>query len=100
MPKTIDIYGRKIPIKYISKTELEKYIAGAEGIWDTYTQAIYINKEAPRNIQLYYIYHEIGHAIKTFVGLDQILPPELQEIIVQSFATGIQDIIRQKHKFK
>jgi len=100
MPNSVTIYGRNIPIKYISKKKLDQYITGAEGIWDTYTQTIYINREAPQNIQYYYIYHEIGHAIKTFVGLDQILPAELQEVIVQSFATGIQDIIKQKAKFR
>lgn len=100
MPKYVVIFGRTIPIKYISKEQLDKHIVSAEGIWDSYTRSIYINKAAPKNVQLYYIYHEMGHAAKTFTGLDQILSAELQEVIVQTFATLIEDVIKQKNIFR
>jgi Zn-dependent peptidase ImmA (M78 family) len=100
LPKSVQVFGRKIPIKLVPKEELNSYIQGAEGIWDTYTRTIYINKEAPLIVQKYYIYHEMGHAIKTFTGLDQILNPELQEIIVQSYATLIEDILKQHKIFE
>lgn len=92
------ILGRKIPIKLLEKKELDKYITNAEGIWDTYTRTIYICKTAPKAVQKYYLYHEIGHALKHFVGLDQVISPEVQEIIVQSYATLIEDIVSQRTK--
>lgn len=97
LPSSVELMGRIIPIKLISKDELNTLIQGAEGIWDTYTRTIYINKEAPLLIQKYYIYHEMGHAMSTLTGLDQVILPELQEIMVQSYATLIEDILKQ-HK--
>jgi Zn-dependent peptidase ImmA (M78 family) len=100
MPTFVMVYGRKIPIRYINKDQLNEHINGAEGLWDTYTRQIYINKEAPKCVQYYYIYHEMGHAVLTYTGLDQILSAELQEVIVQSFATMFEDVVKQKNKFK
>lgn len=100
LPKFVELMGRIIPIKLIAKKELDTMINGAEGIWDTYTRTIYINKEAPLIIQKYYVYHEMGHAMKTFTGLDQVILPELQEVIVQSYATLIEDVLKQTSKLK
>lgn len=100
LPKSVEIMGRTIPIKLVSKEDLNKWIMGAEGIWDTYTRTIYINKEAPLQIQKYYVYHEMGHAMKTFVGLDQVISAELQEVIVQSYATLIEDVLKQANILK
>lgn len=100
LPSSIEVFGRKIPIKYIDKEELNKMIQNAEGIWDTYERCIYINKEAPRNIQLYYIYHEMTHAKHNFTGIDQMLPPEFVEIICQCTATLIEDVLNQSSKLK
>lgn len=98
MPKFVMVLGRKVPIKMLSKQELDKFIPHAEGIFDTYTRSIYICKSAPKHVQKYYLYHEIGHALKHFVGLDQVISPEVQEIIVQSYATLIEDILSQRTK--
>jgi Zn-dependent peptidase ImmA (M78 family) len=100
MPTFVTVFGRKIPIKYIPKKVLDTYIQNAEGVWDTYTRTIYICKTAPKNIQQYYIYHEAGHAILHFTGLDQCLSPDIQEIICQSYATGLEDMMSQRSKFK
>lgn len=100
MPKEVSVMGRKIPILYVSKKILEDMIKNAEGIWDSYERCIYINKEAPRNIQLYYIYHEITHAMHNFTGIDQMLPPEFVEILCQSNATLIEDALSQAEKLK
>jgi hypothetical protein len=100
MPKYVTIFGRKIPVKLASREELDSLFKDAAGIWDPTTRIIYIDKSAPKETQLYWLYHEMGHATKTFVGLDQILPPELQEIICQSYATLIEDVLKQKAIFK
>jgi ribosome-associated translation inhibitor RaiA len=96
----IEVMGRKLPVKFVTKEELNQMIQNAEGIWDTYERTIFISKDAPVKIQLYYCYHEAGHAVMTFTGLDQIIAPDLQEVIVQSFATLIEDLMRQADKFK
>lgn len=100
LPTELEVMGRVIPIKYIHKDDLNQMITGAEGIWDTYTRTIYINHEAPIEVKFYYSFHEAGHAVMTFTGLDQVIAPELQEIIVQTFATLIEDILKQSNKFK
>lgn len=100
MPTFVIVYGRKIPVKYVTKKKLDEMIIGAEGIWDSYERTIYICKSAPKNIQMYYIYHEIGHAVMNFTGLDQIIPPEIQEVVCQSYATAMEDLSSHKVKFK
>lgn len=98
MPKYVTILGRKIPIKLATREQLDRIIPNAEGIWDGYNQIIYIYKAAPKHIQKYCLYHEIGHALLTFTGIDQTINPELQEIIVQSYATLIDDIVMNRVK--
>jgi Zn-dependent peptidase ImmA (M78 family) len=100
MPKNVSVMGRIIPIKYVTKASMEKFIKDAEGVWDSYERCIYINREAPRNIQLYYIYHEVTHAMHTFTGIDQMLPNEFVEILCQTSATLIEDILNQSGKMK
>jgi len=100
LPRKVTVMGRVIPIRYISKAKLNAMFPNAEGVWDSYERCIFINREAPRNIQLYYIYHEMGHAIKNFIGLDQVIQAEFQEVIVQSYATLIEDILKQSNKLK
>jgi hypothetical protein len=105
MPKTVDIFGRRIPIKYLSPDEMLKLYPNpqgnaAQGLWDSSTRTIYINTDYPKQEQTYTLFHEMGHTVLTWTGLDLILPPEIQEILVQTFATLIEDIVKQAHKFK
>lgn len=100
MPTELEVMGRVIPLRYVQKEDLDKMISNAEGIWDTYTRTIYLNHEAPVEVKFYYTFHEAGHAVMTFTGLDQVMAPEIQEIVVQSFATLIEDILKQSSKFK
>ena len=100
LPNSVMVFGRKIEIKYISKKELDNFIQNAEGIYDTYTRGILINKEAPRYIQLYYIYHEIHHAMHNFTGIDQMLPPEFIEILCQCGASLTEDVLNQSKILK
>lgn len=105
MPKYVFIFGRKIPIKYLSPAEMLKlypnpHNSAPAGLWDSPSRTIYLNSDYPRKDQTYTLFHEMGHAVKSFVGLDQLLQPELQEIIVQTFATLIEDVLKQAHKFE
>lgn len=100
MPKSVVIFGRTIPIKYLSQKQIDKIIPGAFGVWDPEHYCIYMMKEQSRVSFFRTLRHEVGHAVKTITGLDQVLPPELQEIIVQTFAGLIEDVQKQAAKFR
>lgn len=95
MTKSVVVMGRKIPIKIISQDEMNKFIPHAIGMWDSGTRTIYLVKESKAEM-LCTLAHEIGHALFTMVGIDQCLAPEMQEIIVQSYATLIEDILKKR----
>ena len=92
MLKSIKVMGKVVKIKYVDRSVLDKMITNAEGIWDSYTETIFIYKKAPKAIQEYYIYHEAGHALLTYTGLDQVINPDMQEVLVQSYATFIRSL--------
>jgi hypothetical protein len=106
MPKSVVVFGRTIPIKYLSKEEIAAVYASSGGsgspigLWDSSTRTIYLCKDYPESEQLYTLLHEMGHAAKTFTGLELILPAEIQELVVQTFATLGEDLLRQAAKFK
>jgi hypothetical protein len=104
LPKSVTIFGRRIPIKNIpSKKIIELYPEFTQsplGLWDSSKRIIIINSDFPIEDQRYTLFHELGHCVKTFVGLDLILDPSLQEVIVQSFGTLIEDILNQSHVLK
>lgn len=105
MPKSVSVFGRKIPVKYLSAAEMLKLYPNPAGVapmglWSSPDRVIYICNEYPKNEQRYTLFHEIGHTVMTFTGLELILPAEMQEVIVQTFATLIEDIVNQVSKFK
>lgn len=100
LPTDVEIMGRKIPVRYISKPEMEKIYPNAIGVWESTLRTIFILKDTTDEEKLYTLYHEMGHALKSFVGLDQVIAHELQEVIVQSYATLIEDILNQSQKLK
>ena len=95
IPKSVRILGRKIPIKLINRSELDKIYQGAGALWDSETRTIYIDKNAPIKIQWMYLYHEMHHAMHNMVGLDQFLPGEILEILCQSGSSFIEDVLDQ-----
>ena len=104
LPKSVTIFGRKIPVKNISSKNILKlypdFNQAPQGLWDSGNRVIIINSDFPIADQKYTLYHEISHCVNTFVGLDLILDPSLQEIIVQSFATAIEDILKDSTNLK
>lgn len=104
MPKSVVVFGRTIPVKYLSSKDIIKLYpnpnGAPSGLWDSTTRTIYINSDLPRPEQKYTLYHELGHACNTFTGMELILAPEIQEIMVQSYATLIEDILKQSAKLK
>jgi Zn-dependent peptidase ImmA (M78 family) len=101
LPKSVTILGRKIPIKIVSSKKMLElypmYQHAPQGLWDSGYRVIYINADYPLIDQRYTLLHELSHSVMTCVGLDLIIDANIQEIIVQSMATMLEDILCQ-HK--
>jgi Zn-dependent peptidase ImmA (M78 family) len=100
MLKSVVVLGRKIPIKYCSEARMNQWINGAVGIYDSETQSIYLLKTLNRKSMIRTLAHEIGHVVFNLTCLDNVLPLELQEIIVQTYATLIEDILDARTKIR
>jgi len=104
LPKSVTIYGRKIPIINIPSEEILKlypdFNQAPHGLWDSGKRVIVINSDLELLDQRYVLFHEMSHAVNTFNGVELIIGPELQEILVQSNATLIEDVLSQAHIFK
>jgi hypothetical protein len=95
LPKFVHILGRKIPVRLVSKAELDKLYQGAGALFDAEKRLIMIDKDAPIEIQRMYLFHEMHHAMHSIVGLDQFIPGEILEILCQSGASFLEDF--EKH---
>jgi Zn-dependent peptidase ImmA (M78 family) len=104
IPNSVTIFGRKIPVKNISSKDILKlypeFTHAPQGLWDSCNRFIVINKDFPLLDQTYTLNHEIAHCVMTFVGLDLVIDQNIQEIIVQSMATLIEDVLNQQKIFK
>lgn len=104
LPKFVTVFGRKIPVICIPSAEIIKtfpeFTQAPHGLWDASNRKIYINSELELIDQHYTLKHEMGHSAMTFTGLDLIIPPEIQEIIVQTMATLLEDALNQGRNLK
>lgn len=104
LPKSVMIFGRKIPVLTLSSEEIKKlypdFTHAPQGLWDSCQRTIVINNEFPVQDQGYTLKHEIAHCVMTFVGLDLIIDPNVQEIIVQTMATLLEDVLKQANILK
>lgn len=101
MIKSVTVLGREIPIIYLSEEKMKEVYGGpAFGIWEAIKRVIYIREDLPKKEQHYVIFHEMGHALNTFTGMELVMESSYQEIMVQSFATLMEDLLKQKHKFR
>jgi len=104
LPKNVTIFGRKIPVYSLSSEEIKKlypeFNQAPQGLWDSCHRKIVINSDFPLLDQKYTLNHEMAHSVMTFVGLDLIIDPSLQEVIVQTMATLIEDALNQSQLLK
>lgn len=96
LPKWVNVSGRKIPIRYLSPEEVEAQNPGAGGWFNQWEREICISSDAPDHVKLYWIFHETAHASQLFSGISQTLPTEFEEVICQSTATLIEDILNSE----
>jgi Zn-dependent peptidase ImmA (M78 family) len=98
MPKNVCVLGEKIPVKIVTQEKMNQLFGhgNAMGLWASDLKTIFLSKDSNKDENLYTLCHEIGHVLFTKTGLDQVIAPELQEIIVQSYATLILDILKKR----
>ncbi len=83
LPKSVTVFGREIPIHNLSSDKIKE-----------------LYPDFPLIDQAYTLKHEIGHSMMTFIGLDLIIDPSLQEVLVQSMATLMEDVLNQARSLK
>lgn len=104
LPRIVTVFGRKLPIIQLSSEEIKKaypdFQQAPQGLWDSCNRKIVINKDFPIEDQFYTLFHELAHASFTFSGVDLVIQPELQEVIVQTVATLTEDVLAQSKALK
>ena len=104
LPKSITILGRTIPIKSLPSDKIKQlypqFEHAPQGLWDSAERVIVINNQFPIKDQFYTLLHELHHSAFTVVGLDLIINPDLQEILVQTCASVAEDILNQAKGLK
>lgn len=98
MLKSVTVFGRKIPIKHLTQAEMDRFIPNAAGIFDCEKETIYLVKGMSKKFERRVLLHEIGHAVKALTCLDNVIDGALQEIVVQTYATLIEDILDGRTK--
>lgn len=96
--KSVKILGKSIKIKRANREKIQELTGVlAYGCYDPVKRTIYIETESQKEklFQETILHHEIAHAIMSIAGLDQVIAPELQEIICESFANAYLEIIPQ-----
>ena len=91
--KTITILGRKYKLKHMSRDKLLKiHGTPVHGLHDAMIRTIYIETDSSEQFRLGVLRHECVHAALAVTGLDQVIPPEFQEILCETFASLMEDL--------
>lgn len=99
LPKKLMILGQEFKIKEKPQKEIEKMLGqGTFGAMNYSDKLILIASDANELDKLLIFLHECGHAITHVNGLNQVMSPELQEVMVESFANGAIEIMKQLAK--
>lgn len=85
LPKTVNIFGQKYKVKV---EDLPPHLAGQ---CDRQSFEILLNSELIEPLVGEVLLHEIGHAVFSRVGLLQCVEHNIEEIIVDTFATAISE---------
>ena len=104
LPKNVSVLGRKIPVLNLTSQKIlslyQEFNQAPQGLWDSCKRVIVINSDFPIEDQFYTLKHELAHVVMTFTGLDLIIHPDIQEVIVQSMATLMEDMLAQSRLIK
>ena len=68
------------------------------GLYDHKTKTIYISSDQTEHEMKMTFLHEACHAIHYIIGLNQVVPHELQEILCETTANLIHDLTARGKK--
>jgi hypothetical protein len=95
----VNVLGRSFKVKFVTAETLLKRVGfNAIGVMDWEKREILIFKDLNERERLLCLYHEMVHASHYVSGLNQIIAPELQEILCETTASLVEDIMRCKLK--
>lgn len=95
--KSVNVFGRKVPVLL----ENGLFEQGYAGCYDDETYEITLDARLKGEKYMEILLHEIGHAIFGRGGLDHaMIPPQIQEVIVQQYAAVLLDNFRLTPKKK
>lgn len=100
LPKTVPIFGAHIKI-IETKGLTDEYGRPLDGMYCYKTKAIYIDKGLSSEEKKQTLIHEMGHAMFHRVSISYTnFNPDLEEIIVNSFGTMIEETFDLRFKRK
>lgn len=89
----VEILGRSFRIKYVSFSVVsERAGQTAVGCMDWEKREILICKDLSERERVLTLYHEFTHVVHYATGLNQIITPEIQEILCETTASLIEDV--------
>ena len=92
----ITILGRKITVRLKTDEQLKRIMGySVHGLYDHKSKTIYISSDQCDKEKRLTLLHESVHATQYIVGLNQVIPPEIQEIICETTAQLIDDLTRK-----
>jgi Zn-dependent peptidase ImmA (M78 family) len=97
MRKTWDIYGQKVTVE-LKKGPLQDHTGRQlAGYFDQLHNKIVIDSTMPKDHITKTLYHELGHALKSRLGIFQTsLSEDLHELIVEGYANFIYENFNPK----
>ena len=96
IPKKIKINNREISVSIVKKIPGEQ--TRTLGVFDMGSRRIYLRADQNKDEMLYTLLHEINHAILWTRGAHNLLTEKNEEVIVDSFADGFLNLIRNNKK--
>jgi hypothetical protein len=93
--KSITVLGRKLKVKVVDSKTLEKESEDPQcvALYLPHTMTILLSKDLDAYWRRYYLFHELTHHMMFITGIDQTLHTSLIEVICQSNAAMIDDIM-------
>lgn len=98
IPKKINIFGRIHKVSTCKNLFLPNGIM-VRGYFESVNAIIKLEEDQTPQEMIQTLLHEMGHALINRISIDQSgMPPEVEEIIVDAYATMISEIFTLKFK--
>jgi Zn-dependent peptidase ImmA (M78 family) len=96
--KTMTVLGRKVKVKIVDAKVIQEETDDpyCVALYLPYTMTILISKNLDAYWRRYYLFHELTHHMMFITGIEQTLHNSLIEVICQSNAALIDDIMKNK----